>query len=134
VTVEHKRLFNQCNETVTADSGKPRTYILLWWLVDGATCKYMVTTRWCPWVTSHCDSHHKWKIVIHTPYIIIVQPSISRVKSLGYLLLLWLRLIYLNVVTSGSKEMDEISDGSLLLLVSFLLVYARITIFRLCLP
>jgi len=30
--------------------------------------------------------------------------------------------------------MDEISDGSLLLLVSFLLVYARITIFRLCLP
>jgi len=24
-----------------------------------------VTVRWCPWVTSHCDSHHKQIIVAH---------------------------------------------------------------------
>ena len=53
----------------------------LWQPGDGATCKEMVTARWFPLVTSHCDSHHNRKIVIHTPYIIIVQPSTSRVKS-----------------------------------------------------
>ena len=36
----------------------------VWRPEDGATCKLMVTARWCPWVTSHCDSHHKRIIVI----------------------------------------------------------------------
>jgi len=31
---------------------------------DGAKCKEMVIARWCPRVTSHCDSHHKRIIVI----------------------------------------------------------------------
>ena len=39
--------------------------LLVWRSVDGATCKWMVTARWCPWVTSHCDSHHKRIIVVH---------------------------------------------------------------------
>jgi len=58
----------------------------------------MVTARWCPWVTSHCDSHHhhKRKIVNHTPYIIIVQPSISRVNSSRELYCFWLLYCWLN--------------------------------------
>jgi len=47
----------------------------LWRPVDGATCKQIITARWCPWATSH------WKIVIHSPDITIVQPSSSRVNS-----------------------------------------------------
>jgi len=50
----------------------------------------MITTRWCLWVTSHCDSHHKQKIVIHPHYIIIVQPSISGVKSVMDFYCCWL--------------------------------------------
>jgi len=38
---------------------------VMWKRVDGATCKYMVTARWCPKVTSHCDSHHKRIIAIY---------------------------------------------------------------------
>jgi len=50
----------------------------------------MVTARWCPWVASHSHSNHKRQIVIHTPYITIVQSSISRVKPVMDLYCCWL--------------------------------------------
>jgi len=50
-----------------------------------------------PLVISDCDSHHRRKIVIHAPYLMIMQPSISRVKSVmdfsSLLLLVAFRLV-----------------------------------------
>jgi len=62
----------------------------LWRPEDDAACKQMVTARWCPRVTSHCDSHHKRIVVILLPCIMIMPPSSSRVNSVRELYCCWL--------------------------------------------
>ena len=55
------KLFNKAEE----EKGISKfTIIMCGGQKDGATCKQMVTARWCPWVTSHCDTHHKRIIAI----------------------------------------------------------------------
>jgi len=61
---------------------------VMWKRVDGATCKYMVTARWCPKVTVIVTTSELSQFTY--PYRVIVQPSSSRVNSVRELYCCWL--------------------------------------------